>query len=82
LKYFPILIIDDFALTRVSEEYVLPRLYEVIDSRYCDGKQTIFTTNTGSRADIEAKTGKAIADRIFESCRVVNMTGESLRRKA
>lgn len=82
LKYFPVLIIDDFALTKVNEDYVLPRLYDVIDSRYSDGKKTIFTTNTGSRSDIESKVGVAIADRIFESCRVMTMKGESFRRKA
>lgn len=77
-----LLIIDDLGAER-STDYVLEKVYNVIDTRYRIRKPMIITTNVQMRemketADIRYSR---IYDRLFEMCYPVKFTGQSMRKK-
>ena len=79
-KNYRLLIIDDFARDAVKSDFLLSIVFDVVDYRYSRGLRTIFTTNAKSSAEIEARTNKAIVDRIMQSATHKIFTGESFRR--
>lgn len=79
-----ILIIDDIASRDVSSEKMNEisgqKFDELIDYRYSHALRTIFTTNA-TTTEIKRRLSQPSVSRIFESCKIVEMTGED-RRKA
>lgn len=57
-----LLVIDDLAMERPTE-FVLEQLTRVVDWRYRDGRQTVFTTNLGGK-DLRERYGPRLWSRI------------------
>ena len=79
-----LLIIDDFGAEKVTE-WVMEKVFFLIDARYRTGKPFIISTNLEyskdeSMCEIEKTFGKRIRDRINEVCCPVLFKGESRRK--
>lgn len=81
VKDCDLLIIDDLGVENMSE-FVLDKVFALIDTRYRAEKPLIITTNLTLRGEIsiEKKFGVRVADRIEEMCYPVKVTGESKRK--
>ncbi|MCL2106230.1 MAG: ATP-binding protein [Oscillospiraceae bacterium] len=79
-KKTPLLILDDFGAEKPSE-WVLEQLFAIIEHRYVHRLPLIITSNLLPK-ETKQKYGERIADRIRASCRVVPLTGDSLRETA
>lgn len=82
-----LLIIDDLGKERVNE-WVLEKLYYIINNRYENNLPTIVTTNyeidtlpvrLSTKQNMD--TGEAIASRLWEMCRGVEMNFEDWRKR-
>lgn len=79
-----VLILDDLGKEQPTA-YALSMLYQIIDSRYADGKPTVVTSNFSrgalvnrwEQADLE--TAEAIVSRLCENCETVQMDGDDRR---
>lgn len=78
-KECDMLIIDDFGVEKVTE-FVLEKLFALVDTRYRSQKAMVITSNL-SLDEIRAKFGDRIADRIVDMCFPVEVKGESMRGK-
>lgn len=80
-----LLIIDDFGAEKITD-WVLEKVFLLIDTRYKTGKPVIITTNLEYRknenCDIEKIFGRRIKDRINEMCYPLCFLGESRRKGA
>lgn len=78
-----ILIVDDFGSDDIVSEKIdnISRLKinELFDYRYANGLRTIFTTNA-TTANVRDRVSPQTLDRIFESCEMMKMVGESWRK--
>ncbi len=74
-----LLIIDDLGKEQTTD-WVLEKLYTIINARYEDCKPLIVTTNL-SVNDLEDKIGDAAVSRIIEMCDGVWMGGIDFRKK-
>jgi len=80
----PVLMIDDIGKEKPSE-YVLSKLFQIVDERVLNGRPTFYTSNfslidlTERFAGIRPITAAALADRIGSSVKMVEMKGESRR---
>ena len=79
-----LLIIDDFGAEKVSD-WVLEKVFLLIDERYRTGKPLIISTNLnydkgGINCEIRRIFGKRIKDRIDAICFPVSYKGESKRK--
>lgn len=77
-----LLVIDDFGTERCTE-FVIEKVYDIIDSRYRSGKPIILTTNMelGQMKNCDDIRYKRIYDRIFEMCYPVKVDGMSWRKR-
>lgn len=80
LNRYPLLVIDDLGIER-STEFALEKVFDVIDSRYRDGKPLIVTTNLdlnqlSNPMDIGRKR---IYDRVLEMCLPLKFSGKNQR---
>jgi len=75
----PLLIIDDLG-TEKNTEFVDEIIFDLVNFRYENRLQTIFTSNF-SLSEIETKYHERIADRIKGMCQVIELKGESYRAK-
>lgn len=73
-----VLALDDFGAEKPSE-WSQSLFSELIDSRYRNGKTTLFTSNL-AMPEIEDMYGPRIADRMFEMCNVLYCDGRTRRR--
>lgn len=75
-----LLIIDDLGAER-STEYALEKVYNIIDTRYREGKPMILTTNLTPRemSDTADVRYYRIYDRVWEVCYPMKFTGDSWR---
>lgn len=71
------LIIDDFGVEK-STEFVVEKVFTLIDARYRAKKPVIITTNLNLN-DITAKFNNRIGDRLAEMCYPIEVIGESKR---
>jgi DNA replication protein DnaC len=82
LKNASLLVLDDLGAENDSP-WVIEKLYEIIDSRYRDGKPMICTTNLTREQIRDKMTGKdgvtRTYDRLIEMCYPVEVTGPSRR---
>ena len=85
LANVPILIIDDMGKEPPSD-WVLSRLFAVINARYDKMLPTIITTNYEKSALVERMgkhgdhdTAEAMVSRICEMCELIKLTGEDRR---
>ncbi|WP_297636792.1 ATP-binding protein [uncultured Clostridium sp.] len=78
-KECDMLIIDDFGVEKVTE-FVLEKLFALIDTRYRSQKAIIITSNL-SLEETRTKFGDRIADRIVDMCFPIEVKGESMRGK-
>ena len=85
LAKVPILIIDDMGKEPPSD-WVLSRLFAVINARYDEMLPTIITTNYEKSALVERMgkhgdhdTAEAMVSRICEMCELIKLTGEDRR---
>ena len=80
-----LLIIDDFGAEKITD-WVLEKVFLLIDTRYKTEKPLIITTNLEYRkdenCDIEKIFGRRIKDRINEMCYPLCFLGESRRKGA
>lgn len=79
VKKVDVLIIDDFGVEKVTE-WVLEKIFNVIDARYRADKALLVTTNL-SLEDIEVKFDSRISDRIKEMCFQHHVDAPSRRGK-
>lgn len=78
VKNCDLLVIDDFGVEKVSE-FVVSKVFTLIDTRYRSTKTTIITSNF-SIEEIEKKFDSRIADRINEMCFPLIVNGKSKRK--
>lgn len=80
-KYNPIqtLIIDDLGVERPTD-WAQETLYAIIDRRYRDCRQTIFSSNY-SLDELSERIGDRITSRIAEMCKVIELKGKDRRVK-
>jgi len=77
-----LLIIDDLGAER-STEYALEKVYNIIDTRYRNGKPMILTTNLNTKemsSEVDIRYAR-IYDRIWEMCYPMKFAGKSWRLK-
>jgi len=74
---YPCLIMDDMGTEKPSE-WVMQTLYSIVDTRYKDEKQTLFTSNL-SLDKISDRVGDRIPSRIAEMCEIVQIKGVDRR---
>ena len=79
-KKTKLLILDDFGAEKPSE-WVREQLFSVIEHRYNFRLPLIITSNLLPK-ELAQTYGERIADRIRECCRVVPLTGDSMRPTA
>ena len=82
IKNAKLLIIDDLGAER-GTDYAIEKVYDIIDSRYRNGKPVILTTNLSieQMKSCEDIRYSRIYDRIFEMCYPVKVSGFSWRKK-
>lgn len=72
-----VLFLDDLGIEKPSE-WAQQTLYTIIDRRYRDYKQTVFTSNL-SLDDLSDRLGDRIPSRIAEMCKVIKLNGKDRR---
>lgn len=77
VKHCDLLVIDDFGVEKVTE-FVLDKVFALIDTRYRAEKPLIITTNL-SLKEITDKFGSRISDRLQEMCYPLRVEGQSKR---
>ncbi len=65
-----VLALDDLGAEKTSD-WVLDRLYWIVNERYCNVRPTLITTNHDWPDDLEKAVGKRITSRLAEMCRVI-----------
>jgi len=73
------LILDDLGTEKPSE-WQREKLYQIINRRMNDDRETVFTSNV-TPYDLEAHVGTRIVDRILYHCLPVELAGVNLRRQ-
>ncbi len=79
-----LLVLDDLGAEKLvnsqgeRSEWVLETLYRIVNSRYLNRRQTITTTNLGSR-ELYGRLGAPIMSRFLERCVVIAFTGSDRR---
>jgi len=76
-KHVALLAIDDLGAEKPSE-WVIERLFVIINARYEAQRPTFITTNYGLE-DLEARIGPRILERLMETSRVITVDGPRLR---
>ena len=83
VKSCDLLIIDDLGVEKTSE-WVIDKVFTLIDTRYRAEKPLIITTNLTLRGEekisIQGRFGIRVADRIDEMCYSFQVVGESKRK--
>lgn len=82
VKKCDLLIIDDLGVENITN-FVLDKVFTLIDTRYRANKPLIITTNLKLKNDnfsIQERFGQRIADRIEEMCFPLQVVGESRRK--
>ena len=74
----PYLVLDDFGIQR-NTEWEMEMLYDLVDSRYAEGRFTIITTNQ-SLEEVQQLSRGRIYSRISEMCLQVEMMGIDYRQ--
>ncbi len=74
----PYLVLDDFGIQR-NTEWEMEMLYDLIDSRYAEGRFTIITTNQ-SKEEVQELSRGRIYSRISEMCHQVETIGIDYRQ--
>ncbi len=80
-----ILVLDELGATKPTD-WVRDTMMQVINTRYNDGRLTIFTTNyhdergQPSEETIEDRIGIRLRSRLYEMCRTIVIDGEDYRR--
>lgn len=77
IKACDLLIIDDFGAEKISE-FVIEKIFAMIDARYRSLKPVIITTNLDIN-EISTRFGARISDRIVEMCFPILVGGASKR---
>jgi DNA replication protein DnaC len=73
-------VFDDIGVEAPTDT-TIQRLYSLVDNRYRDMKQTLFTSNY-NLTDLAGRIGERIPSRIFEMCHVINLKGPNRRKRA
>jgi DNA replication protein DnaC len=76
-KHVALLAIDDLGAEKPSE-WVIERLFVIVNARYEAQRPTFITTNYGLE-DLEARIGPRILERLMETSRVITVDGPRLR---
>lgn len=76
LKNCELLILDD-----LGSEYLNPvvvnAVYDLINTRICTHKSTVFTTNITDLSTLEARYGESISSRLCGCCRLLPFSGKT-----
>jgi len=79
-----VLVIDDLGKESLASDWGREQLFGVIDSRVNDGAPMVITSNWGPdnlARRLGENYGAAIVDRLLGSCDLIELAGESLRRR-
>jgi DNA replication protein DnaC len=71
------LILDDLGTEKVSD-WVLQSMYQIINARYVQMRQTVITSNH-SLEELRSRIGDRIPSRIAEMCEVFELRGKDRR---
>ncbi len=80
-----VLVLDELGAGKVTP-WVMDLLYYLVNSRYLEGRTTIFTTNftdfprSPQEESLEDRVSSRIRSRLYEMCRRVELRGEDFRR--
>jgi DNA replication protein DnaC len=74
-----LVVLDDIGVEKVTD-WVLDRLYVIIDSRYLRRAPVIVTSNL-MPDDLADRIGQRLVDRLVEMCKPIRFQGESERRR-
>ena len=77
VRWVRLLAIDDLGSERPTE-WVIERLFTIINHRYEHDLPIFVTTNYG-RDELAARIGERLVDRLIESCQVIAVRGPNLR---
>ena len=78
-KKVELLVLDDLGAEKPSE-WVVEKLFQVVNYRYNEMLPTIFTSNL-SPEELENRIGERTVARIIEMAKVIRMVGKNLRNK-
>lgn len=79
-KSIALLAIDDLGAEKPNE-WVLERLFVIVNARYEAMLPTFITTNYGLDELKNERVGPRVLERLLEHCRVIDVDGENLRRR-
>ena len=87
LKKIEFLFIDDFGTERVAKDnqdlWLQEKVFEIVNTRYNDKKPIIFTSNYALQEMVQDRgLSTKTADRIGQTCAIMELRGESYRKKA
>ncbi|MFH0899050.1 MAG: AFG1/ZapE family ATPase [Pseudomonadota bacterium] len=75
----PVLVLDDLGKEKITD-WVLEKVYQIVNRRYNYQLTTICTTNKAP-SQLARHLNDAIASRLMEMCRVVKLSGEDRRTR-
>ncbi|MGZ6360298.1 MAG: ATP-binding protein, partial [Ktedonobacterales bacterium] len=78
-KACSLLIIDDLGADK-PKEWVLERLFTIINERYEGKRPTFISTNYGIE-ELAERIGPRVLERLTETARIIEVTGANLRRR-
>lgn len=87
LKQIEFLFIDDFGTERVAKDnkdlWLQEKVFEIVNTRYNDKMPIIFTSNYSLVEMVQDRgLSSKTADRIGQTCAIMEIRGESYRKKA
>ena len=81
-----LLVLDELGAGKATQ-WVMDLLYYLVNTRYLEGRTTVFTTNfsdfprTAAEESLESRVSARIRSRLFEMCRRVELRGGDYRRE-
>jgi DNA replication protein DnaC len=75
-----LLLLDDLGADRVTE-WVVERVYSLVNARYEANRPTIVTSNA-KLAELATRYGERVIDRLTEHAEVVRLAGKNVRKEA
>ncbi|RLE17674.1 MAG: DNA replication protein DnaC [Acidobacteria bacterium] len=80
-----LLVLDELGAGKVTP-WVMDLLYYLVNSRYVEGRKTIFTTNysdfgTGGQETLTDRVSARIRSRLYEMCRRIELRGSDYRKQ-
>ena len=78
LKSCELLILDDLGSENLNP-IVVNAVYDLVNTRVSECRQTVYTTNITERAKLEARYSESVASRLLGCCRLLAFRGGDIR---